>query len=68
MPRRAETRVEVHYEVVERLPGVWCPTCALPSAFRVTLAIIVGLSIALGSRCFCPDCRGHFDGAEADVT
>ncbi len=45
-------------EVVDFEPGAWCPACALPSAFTITLASIVQtggkvgpLRLSTGTRC-----------------
>lgn len=56
MPKR-DIVIKVSAEPVEITPGEWCPTCALPSALRVDVAITIDQSLRITTWHQCRDCH-----------
>lgn len=54
----AELVVEIHLTDVDS--GIWCDTCALPSAVTVHYALADATTLktaGFGQTTFCPDCK-----------
>lgn len=46
-------------ELFDKQHGIWCPTCALPSAIAATFAVRIGDKLSLSVRTICQDCGGR---------
>lgn len=58
MPGR-DLEIPVTVEHLADDAGVWCDSCALPSAVQRTFAITIGPRISVGAGVICTDCGRH---------
>jgi len=54
---RRDVTVNVTADPLGITHGQWCPTCALPSALKVDVAITIGSHVGITSWVQCPECH-----------
>lgn len=52
-----EVKIPVSCEPISITPGEWCPTCALPSALSVEVAVSIGDHLGVTTWHQCPECH-----------
>lgn len=57
--RMRQEMVTVRVEHLADDVGVWCDSCALPSAMRRTFAVSIGPRTSVGAGVICLDCGRH---------